>query len=292
MPSREELLAREARWSLPVALGTLAGIGLLVAAGIVVRAVSGDGDAEILRSAHEHSSAITLSSVLQALAFALLALPLVYLFRAVGGRSEKVRSQLIGLVIAAPLFLAAASLFNATATNEAASQFAAGKASSDLTVKEAREECSSDKEGEETLSACATTKVADDKAQNAVSDASTRDLATGLALGGRLGLAFALIYCCLYAMRTGLLTRFWGSLGMALGAGVLLLLIQFTLIWFLYFALLVAGWVPGGRPPAWAAGEAIPWPTPGEKTAAELEGEPGTDAEPESGERRKRKQRD
>jgi hypothetical protein len=203
-----------------------------------------------------------------------------------------VRGQLIGLVIAAPLFLAAASLFNATATNEAASQFAAGEASSDLTVKEAREECGSDKEAEETLSACTATKVADDKAQNAVSDASTRNLATGMALGGRLGLAFALIYCCLYGMRTGLLTRFWGSLGMALGAGVLLLLIQFTLIWFLYFALLVAGWVPGGRPPAWAAGEAIPWPTPGEKTAAELEGEPDADPQPESGERRKRKQRD
>ena len=30
--------------------------------------------------------------------------------------------------------------------------------------------------------------------------------------------------------------------------------------------------LPGGRPPAWAAGEAIPWPTPGEKAAADLEG--------------------
>ena len=69
------------------------------------------------------------------------------------------------------------------------------------------------------------------------------------------------------------------------------------MIWFLYFALLVAGWVPGGRPPAWAAGEAVPWPTPGEKAAAELEEaeaaagdtDPPDDA---TGPRRKRKQRD
>jgi hypothetical protein len=95
---------------------------------------------------------------------------------------------------------------------------------------------------------------------------------------------------------------------MALGIAALLGLILFTLIWFIYFALLVLGRVPGGRPPAWAAGEAIPWPTPGEKAAAELEGtEPLEEPEQPAlsngngdspsddgggGERRKRKQRD
>jgi hypothetical protein len=313
-PSREELLAREARWSLPVALGTLAAIGLLIGAAIVVRAVSGDGDGEILQAAHEHSSSITLSSVMQAVAFVLLVAPLVYLFRAAQGRNNLVRAQLIGLVVAAPLFLSAASVFNAIATNDAASAFVSGKATTDLTVKEVEDECRSEMEDagaasfrEEfggqgnaaALRRCAETRISDDKAVNAVSDAPTRDLATGLTLGGRLGLAFALIYCCLYGMRTGLLTRFWGSLGMALGAAVLLLLIQFTLIWFLYFALLVVGWVPGGRPPAWVAGEAIPWPTPGEKVATELEGDTTSEQEAstepggsESGERRKRKQRD
>ncbi|MEX2108863.1 MAG: hypothetical protein WD827_08250 [Solirubrobacterales bacterium] len=313
-PSKEELLAREERWSIPVALATLAGIGLLVVSAIVVRSVNGDGEAEILRAVHEHSSSITLSSILQAGAFVLLAAPLVYLFRAAQGRSSQVRGQLIGLIIAAPLFLSVAAVLNAAATNDAASEFVAGKATADLTVKEATGECRSERKddgaksfreefgGKGTAAAlrrCANTKVADEKATNAIDEAPSRDLATGFALGGRLGLTFALIYCCLHAMRAGLLTRFWGSLGMALGAAVLLLLVQFTLIWFLYFALLVAGWVPGGRPPAWAAGEAIPWPSPGEKAAAKLEGDgkPEDDAgnEPEesdSGERRKRKQRD
>ena len=57
---------------------------------------------------------------------------------------------------------------------------------------------------------------------------------------------------------------------MALGVAALLLLVQFSLIWFIYFGLLLIGKLPGGRPPAWAAGESIPWPTPGEKVAAEL----------------------
>jgi hypothetical protein len=286
LAGRGEVLARERRWSLPVALMTLAAVALLVVSAVLVRSVHGGGEAEILRAAHEHSSAVTLSSILQALAFALLVAPLAYLFNAAQARSAKVRPQLIGLVIAAPLFLAVASVLNAVATNDAASEFIAGRATATLTAKEATNECSSDRKddskafeeefgggkGRGPLHSCVTKKVADDAATNAVSDAPLRGLATGFGLGGRLGLAFALLYTCLWAMRVGLLTRFWGSLGMALGVAALLLLIQFTMVWFLYFALLAAGWIPGGRPPAWETGEAIPWPTPGEKAAAELEG--------------------
>jgi hypothetical protein len=309
-PSSEALVAREARWSRPVALGTFAAIVLLILATIIVSSVSGDGDAAVLRSANEHSSAITSSSFLQAVAFVLLVAPLVYLFRAAEGRSDRMRSQLIGLVIAAPLFLAAASALNGIATNDASSEFVAGKATADLSVKEAESECRSERrdlgvasfreefggKGDEKalFKDCVETKISDNEARNAVSDASARNAATGFSLGGRLGLAFALGYCCLYGLRTGLLTRFWGSLGIALGVAALLLLVQFTMIWFFYFALLVAGWVPRGRPPAWAAGLAIPWPTPGEKAGAALEGEAGTPgSDPSEGKaKRKRKQRD
>ena len=114
-----------------------------------------------------------------------------------------------------------------------------------------------------------------------------------------------MVYTCLHAMRTGLLTRFWGSLGMALGA-VSFIFFQFALLWFVYLGLLLLGRVPGGRPPAWESGEAIPG-RPGEKAAAELEAAGrgsskrtaarsrvrGADAEGPAGEpRRKRKQRD
>lgn len=283
---RQGVLDRERQWATPVAIATFAALGLLIVSTILISSVSGDGEAEILRTADAHSSDVTVSSICQAAGLALLILPLVYLFRAAQARSDRVRGQLIGLVVAAPLFLAGAALFNATATNEAASDFVTGKVSSDLSLREARGECRADRRDDETqfredyrkgaaaLGDCAREKVADDAAANAISDAPTRNIATGLSFGGRFGLAFALAYSCLWAMRVGLLTRFWGSLGIALGVAALLLLIQFTLLWFLYFGLLVAGWIPGGRPPAWAAGKAIPWPTPGEKAATELSPEP------------------
>jgi len=77
-----------------------------------------------------------------------------------------------------------------------------------------------------------------------------------------------MIYTSLHAMRTGLLSRFWGSLGIALGA-VSFIFFQFTLLWFVYLALLLLGWLPGDKPPAWEAGEAVPWPSPGERMAGE-----------------------
>jgi hypothetical protein len=76
-------------------------------------------------------------------------------------------------------------------------------------------------------------------------------------------------------MRTGLLSRFWGSLAMAVGVAALIGLTPLALLWFFYLGLLLVGILPGGRPPAWAAGEAIPWPTPGQKIAADLD--PGED---------------
>ncbi len=323
MRNRGQVLEWERRWSLPAGLATLAGVALVVASAFAIGSVSGNGEAALLRSAHEHSSAVTLASVLQAAGFALFVAPLVVLFRAAAARSDRMRYQLIGLVVAAPLFLSASALLNAVATNDAASEFVAGKATPGISAKAATEDCQSElkekgaKEFSEefgggarpaALKQCASRKVADEKASNAVSEASTRGLATGFGLGGRLGLAVALFYSCLYGMRTGLLTRFWGSLGMALGVAALLLLVQFTLIWFIYFGLLLIGRLPGGRPPAWAAGEAIPWPTPGEKAAANLEpteppdapappklgtGNGGSPADGGTGgERRKRKQRD
>jgi hypothetical protein len=306
----EQILEWERRWSLPVGLTALLAVALMIASGLV-SSVSGTGDAELLRSAHEHAGSVTLAGLLQALGFALLAVPLVYLFRVVRARSDRVRNQLIGLVVIAPLFLGLSAALATEARHEAADQFVAGEAKSTLSPKEARKECVSQRQdeggkdfadefdpapGESALAACEERKLEDDEASNAIGEASLASFVSGLGIAGALGFVVALFYSCLWAMRTGILTRFWGSLGMAVGIAALLGLIVFTLGWFLYFAFLVLGKVPGGRPPAWAAGEAIPWPTPGEKAAAELEPSDPDSVEPppddDSGERRKRKQRD
>lgn len=281
MRSRQEALAWEARWSLPTAVAALVAVALAVAGTIVVaQAVGGtSGDSDYLRHIDQHRGAELIASVLQAIGALLLAAPLVYLFRADQARSSKVRGQLIGLVVAAPVFLALFNVLVGISALHAATDFIG-------------------------QGITGTGEHADKVAKEAIDNAPLQALAAGFGIAGRLGFMVAMFYSCLYGQRTGLLSRLWGSLGMALGA-VSFLFPQFAVLWFIYLGLLIAGWVPGGRPPAWAAGESIPWPSPGEKAAAALEeakesespdepdrlpeGEPNGDP----GEaRRKRKQRD
>jgi hypothetical protein len=289
--SRAGIRAREQRWAIPVGIASILGVVLLIVSRPLN--VSGDGEADFLREAHAHGGSILIAGLAQAFAFVLLALPLVYLFRAVASRSSRVRPQLIGLVVAAPLFLAASSAIAIAVTSDAADNFVAGKVKPELTVAEAREECVEERkdEGVKFLEdeyepgqgvtpqrACEARKLADDAASQATKEASLAPLATGLGLAGAFGFVVALLYTGLWAMRTGVLSRFWGSLGMVAGIAFLLgPLFIVALVWFVYFGMLCFGVVPGGRPPAWEAGEAIPWPTPGDKAAAELEPEGGWD---------------
>ncbi len=99
-------------------------------------------------------------------------------------------------------------------------------------------------------------------------DSTASQVGGGLLFPALLGLIVAMVYVPLQAVRAGLLTRFFGTLGMALGVSVILLGPPGTLLltlWFGWLGLLFVGRVPGGRPPAWDAGEAIPWLKPGEE---------------------------
>jgi hypothetical protein len=252
--SREEALAWEQRWARPAALAALAAVALVTAAVLVAtQGVGGsDGDSELLRNVDAHRNAQLISSILQAIGVGLLAAPLYFLFRAAAARSDAVRGQLVGVIVAAPLFLAILAILSGISTLSAASDFVNGEVPRLLAKGVA---LGSDR--------------ANEVASDTIADAPLRPLAAGFGLGGQIGFVVAMFYTSMQAMRTGLLTRFWGSLGMALGA-VSFLFFQFALLWFVYLGLLLAGWVPGGRPPAWETGEAMPWPTPGEKASDEI----------------------
>ena len=285
--STAEILERERRWATPVAILTILSVALFAASLVILGSTfSAEGNAELLRKIDSDSGTFVLAYVLRAIGAALLAVPLVYLFRAADARNERTRSQLIGLMIAGPLFLAALAIFTGLSLKDAAPDFVA-------------------------RGIPGTGDRADDIAQNVIENASLRDVAAGFGFAGALGFAIGMTYACYQAMQAGLLTRFWGSLGAALGVASIIFF-QYTLLWLVYLGLLIGGWTPRGRPPAWAAGEAVPWPTPGERAAESLEGEESVDdadeprtapepgaapeqgeeaEEPAAGPRRKRKRR-
>jgi hypothetical protein len=118
--------------------------------------------------------------------------------------------------------------------------------------------------------------------------AGVSQLAGVLLTPAALALTVAIVLVSLNGMRTGLLTRFMGALGMVTGVfqiiqvGASLPLVQ--TFWLGALALLFAGRRPGGDPPAWSTGRAEPWPSGRQLAAAreaEQEGEEPPPPKPE-----------
>lgn len=250
MDSQTAQLDRERGFTRPAAFAAFGAV-LLYVVSVIVEQGSGlqtDGPkSEQLASFHDNSGVLLLATGIRAAAFLAMSLPLLHLFRAARLRSEKVRPEMVGFAFFGPVLLAAQGFLSWAATLEVANDFVDRMAASDRPAA---------------------------LAERLIDDSSFREIASALAIPAILGLAVGLVYISLHAMRTGLLTRFAGSLGMALGVAMILILpvaLLLLMLWLIFVGLTFLGKAPGGRPPAWDAGEAIPWPTPGERAAASLE---------------------
>jgi len=100
----------------------------------------------------------------------------------------------------------------------------------------------------------------------------------------------------LNAMRTGLLTRMLGYIGIAAGAVMVLFPLPIVQIfWLASLGFVLLGRWPGGDTPAWETGQAVPWPTPDRPPPRQRRGaaapKPAGGATPPSSARRKRKKR-
>jgi hypothetical protein len=307
MMSKEQILERERRWALLAGIASVAAVALiLVSFGASASGVrTAAGVADRLLDVDSNRSALVIASIVQAIGWFMLAIPLVYLFQAASARSAQVRRGLLGLIIVAPIFLGLGGLLSTVSVLDAATEFKNVPAS-EITKCVGEKQAEGESTGGEPAvtatgpegsapagtepdatnadsGAVSTTdqieECRDDAARDARAESSMSGIETGLGLAGLLGFTIAVVYCALWGMRTGLLTRFWGSLGMALGA-VFVFFTLFTLVWFIYIGLLFAGWVPGGRPPAWASGEAMPWPK-GRPRGRGDEGESDPDPDPD-----------
>jgi hypothetical protein len=248
--SRDQILERERHWAKLAGYAAIAIVPLYI--GSIVLDPQGGSvpltglDTERFVAIDAHTGGLLLSALARSLAFALMAIPLLYLFRAAQARNPRVSSPMIGFVFIGPALLAAQGLISWAAQTSVASDFVAqlgpgGDIYSQL--------------------------------DDLIEGSTVFDVAANLLFPAILGLIVAMVYVPLQAMRVGLLTRFLATLGMALGASTLFIVPSLSLlaltIWFGWLGFLILGRTPKGRPPAWEAGEAVPWPKPGEEPAAQ-----------------------
>lgn len=238
--SKEQILERERRWGVPVGIASVGAVVLSIGAGVVVRAaglIDDDTKATELASQHAHSTALLGVALLTAIGGLLLIAPFLYLFRATQARVPAIRGPLVAFAFLGPVFLAVQALLSWAANTSVANDYV-------------------DQVGGRTGDAAA------NFAQDLIDNSSFLQSAGAFAIPALVGMVIAMFFVSMQAMRAGLLTRFWGTFGMAFGIGILLLGLFGVMCWALYVGFLAAGWLGVVRPPAWAAGEAIPWPTP------------------------------
>jgi MFS family permease len=281
--STQAILERERRYRRLAVAASILPLLLLVASSALL--ASGTSSSDLLpgslRAVNEAPGSVIGGSIIGGIALAMLAIPLGYIFLAAAARSPSVRRGLLFLVLLGPLLFGLRRVLAGIASVDIAEQFAA----------------QAENVGDiYTLSS------------NLVEDSGLQQAALILEQIGGLAFIFAMVYVPLWAVRTGLLTRFHGTLGMALGASFILppltqITLPATLAWFMYFGLLLAGRTPRGRPPAWDTGEATPPPAAGEdKLAAAgagggtvVEGDateiPGVDENPNAARRERAKKR-
>ncbi len=106
-----------------------------------------------------------------------------------------------------------------------------------------------------------TPSTANDTAKDALTGETTYSTFGALQIAGLITMVIAIVYTSLWAMRTGLLTRFLGFIAIALGAGFVLIGPFALAMWTILVSPLIARIWPGPRPPAWDAGVAIEWPS-------------------------------
>lgn len=174
-------------------------------------------------------------TLLSAIGTALIAMVLGFLYRATAARRPNTKRFVLALALVGPILYAIGPLVSVVAVVIQSGNYVSNGVFSTL------------------------------GAHNAITTGSGIVFAQVFVLLGQLSTAAALIFISLWAMQTGLLTRFLGILGIIVGA--LLLLPAFfgppaiiQTFWLLALGLMFLGRV-GVTPPAWAAGEAIPWPS-------------------------------
>jgi hypothetical protein len=107
----------------------------------------------------------------------------------------------------------------------------------------------------------------------ALTESTLNTITEYISLLAGLALAAGVIAAMINALRTGLLPRWMGVLGIFTGLLIFLPIGGAELqvvpaLWMVMMGILYAGRWPNEEPPAWAAGEARPWASPGQQRAA------------------------
>jgi hypothetical protein len=300
---KSKIFAFQRRWLTPAGVSSILAAALIVVSGVLTRAglSTPSNNADQLELYQHHSARLLDAQIVTSVGLALLAIPLYFLYRSALLRAEKMRGFLLPLVIIGPLLLGVQGVFLSVGLKDASDTYTTKLPAAQASARQGAE--SAQKRQQTGSAKAATTTVATTTAATTTtSNASTgrttpttnqaapppgqaaanarKDLAndtindtTAIKVSNALGFLGALImlagsiYALVWVRRTGLLTRSWAVIGIAVIVALFVIPAVGPIgivLWFAITGLMLARLWPRPLPPAWEAGEAIPWPRPGE----------------------------
>jgi hypothetical protein len=262
--NKADQLAWEARLRRPAAYAAIAAAVLGLVSFVVTRTIFEDrprtgATPDAFLSINEAPNTLIGGTLVGAVATLLLVLVFYFLFRATIHRTPTIPRWFVYLIFAGPPLYAIAQVIGAFDQVDVAEQFVNG----DYSFPDA------DPDEQPNLRECPAIRgelgdaCADELAQE--NRDSPNPALVFLSLAGPILVAFLFVMLPLRARRAGLLSPFMGILGVL--SGVLLVLpvlppVILQAFWLGALGALFLGRWPGGPGPAWATGEADPWPSP------------------------------
>jgi hypothetical protein len=245
-----------------------------------------------LSNFHDHSDAVLGSAITHGLATIFVAGALFYLFRATRHRRAELPAMVRWLLPIAPVLVTVAAISNWSGLNDASNRFTSAGERANVRASPTKDQrkdiaayCRSHARAAGVRECRARHEREEAVGKKLVQD-NQSSLGTGALFAGSIGLAFLYVIISLNAMRAGLMSRFMGMLGIIVGALLVLPLIPIPIVeifWLGALGVLFLGIWPGGRGPAWEAGEALPWPTPQQRAGlTKPDDEESPEPEPEA----------
>jgi hypothetical protein len=278
---KEEQLQWERKWAPFAAAAAFVAAVLPIAATIWASSLLGslpstNSEDTFLTRVHEHASGYVAAGVVTSIGTLVLAAVLVYLYQAIKARRPQIPRIALILAVAAPLVAGGAGVARQAVLAHTADQYVLHPPpppkidiAHDPKLKGLEGKAYSDE----------VEKLATQPARDKLKSGSVTTVAyIGLIANLLLGVAFVLI--SMHAMRSGLLSRFMGILGVIVGALTAVPILGgapvVQLFWLVAMGILFLNRWPQGRGPAWETVEEIPWPTAQDRRDAIA----GSDARP------------
>jgi hypothetical protein len=290
---KSQIFAFQRRWMTPAGVIGILAAALIVVSGVLTRAglSTPDTNADQLELYQQHSARLLDAQIVTSVGLALLAIPLYFLYRSALLRAEKMRRFLLPLVVIGPLLLGVQGVFLSVGLKDASDVYTTKLPAAQASARQGAEsgqkkqETGSRKTGTTTAGTTtaattttttneaaptperATADARKDLADDTIKDTTAIQVSNALGFIGALTLLAGSIYALVWVRRTGLLTRAWAVIGIVVIVALFVIPAVGPVgivLWFAITGLMLARFWPRPLPPAWEAGEAIPWPRPGE----------------------------